>query len=48
MDVDEFSIKKISNGYILTYLEAGTRYKVEDRYFETKKEMFDFIDQILE
>jgi len=45
MKADEITVKKISNGYLLNYyIDFGW----EERYFETKQELFDFIDQTME
>ena len=49
--VDTWEIEKISNGYILGYYEPNEsaedfcEYKI--RYFATKKEMLDLIEQEL-
>lgn len=42
---NEYFIRKISNGYILTYELNGS---IEEVCFTTKAEMFNFIDQIME
>ena len=41
----ELTIRKIDNGYILLYWLYDEHI---ERYFENKRELFDFIDQITE
>ena len=42
---EEYTIKKISNGYIVTWYINDTW---EERYFEDKSDVFDFINQVME
>lgn len=43
--MSEYIIEVIANGYILEYTYLAG---IKRRFFETKEELFDFLDQIIE